>query len=144
MSVIPITLTYSSALVNYSNIVNQILSNEYAVKSNNRRIKTTASRGGRVVRGSRGHQGPVGRGVRGGRGRGTASINNDWEVAGMNGRTIRVHPDNRFENDQWFNIPEVTRLQITQMQRCYQSRKRQRTNAGSGTNSQYQHQRKFQ
>ena len=51
-----------------------------------------------------------------------------------------MHPAYRFENDQWFNIPEETHLQLTQMQRDYQSQKRQFTDAVSGTNSQYQQQ----
>ena len=38
MRVIPMTMTYSSALVNYRNTVNQIFPNKYAVKMNNRRV----------------------------------------------------------------------------------------------------------
>ena len=42
-----------------------------------------------------------------------------------------MHLDYVFENDQWFNIPEDTRLQLTHMQRDYHSQKRQRTDVGS-------------
>ena len=55
-----------------------------------------------------------------------------------------MYPDYRFENDQWFNIPEENRLQLTQTQRYYQSQKRQRTDASIRTNSQYQHKRQVQ
>ena len=55
-----------------------------------------------------------------------------------------MHTAYRFENDQWFNIPEDTWLQLTHMIRDYQSQKRQHTNAVSGTNSQCQQKRQFQ
>ena len=59
----------------------------------------------------------------------------------MNGNTIRLHPDYRFENDQWFNITEETRMQLTNMKRDYQSQNLQCTDAGSGTNYQCKQQR---
>ena len=140
MSATPVTITYSSTLASYRNTVNQRLPNVSTVKINNRMIQIIYSRGGRGGRGVRGHQGCGGRGGRGGRGRGIVSINGDWEVIELNGHTIRVHPACGFENDQWFNIPEGTRLQLTYIQRYYQSQKCQRTNAGIRTNSQCQQQ----
>ena len=53
---------------------------------------------------------------------------------------IRLNPAYRFENYLWFNITEETWLQLTHMKRYYQSRKRQSTNLGIRTNSQYQQQ----
>ena len=70
MRVIPMTTTYS-AIANYSNTVNQIFPNEYAVKRNNRGIQKSF-RGGRRGRGGYGHQGCGGRGGCGVRDRGTA------------------------------------------------------------------------
>ena len=112
MSVIPITMTYSSTLTNYRDTGNQRLPNESDAKINNRRIQTTASHGGRGVRGGHGHQGHSGRGGCGVHGRGTVREKDDREVTVLNVRTIRVYPAYRFENDQWFNIPEDTRLQL--------------------------------
>ena len=99
MSATPMTKTYSSALANYRNTVNQRFHNEYTVKRNNRRIQTTYSCGGRGGRGGRVYQGHGERGGRGGQGKGTVKINDDLEVTGLNERTIRVHPAYRFEND---------------------------------------------
>ena len=48
------------------------------MKSNNRRIQTTDSCGGRGGRGGRFHKGLGGRGVHGGQGRVTLRINYDW------------------------------------------------------------------
>ena len=59
-------MAYSSALENYRNTVDQRFPNEYNAKSNNRRIHTEYSFGGRVGRGGRVHQGRGGRGGRGG------------------------------------------------------------------------------
>ena len=95
-------------------------------------------------RGDRGQQCCGARGRRGGRGRGTVKINYDWGVTRINERIIRVHPDYRFENGQWFNIPENTWLQLTHMRRDYQSQKLQHNNDGSGTNSQCRQQRQVQ
>ena len=137
------TMNYSSALANYRKAFNQRLPNESAAKMNNRRIQKTIYRGRRGGRGGSGHQGCSGRGGSGGCVRGTVGRNDDWEVTGLNGCTIRVHPDYRLENDKWFNITEETRLQLKNMLRDYHSRKHQHTDAGIGTNSQYQYQRKF-
>ena len=76
--------------------LNQRFTNEYSVKSNNRRIQTKVSCGTRIVRGGWGHQGRSERGGRGGRGRGVVRRNYDWEITGLNGCTIRVHPAYRF------------------------------------------------
>ena len=144
MSATPMTTIYSSALVNYRNTVNQIFHNESTVKINNRWIQARYSCGVRGGRGSLSHQG---HGVRGGRRgwvRGPVRRNDDWEVTGLNGRTVRVHTDYRFENNQWFNIPEENCLQLAHMRRDYHSQKRQRTNASSRTKSQCQQQRKVQ
>ena len=99
-------MTYSSALANYRNTVNQRFSNESTVKSNHRRIQTKYSLSDRGVRGVRGHQGCGRRNGRGGRGRVIVRIIFYWDVTGLNEHTIRLHPYYRFDNDQWFYIPE--------------------------------------
>ena len=115
MSVIPMTMTHSSAGVNYRNTVNQRFTNETSAKKNNRKIQRTHSCGGRGGRGGRGNQGRGGRGGCGYRGRGTIRRNDYWEVTGLNGRTIRAHLSYWFKNDRCFNILEKTWLQLTQM-----------------------------
>ena len=77
MSVIPMTMTYSSVPANYRDTVNQRFPNEYYVKSNNRRIQTTCYCGGRGGRCGCGHQDRSGRGGRGGQYRGTGRKNDD-------------------------------------------------------------------
>ena len=119
ISVIPMTMIYSSALASYKNKVNQIFPNESSVKSNNRRIQITASPVGIGVRGGRGRQSCGGWGGHGGCGRGTIRINYDLEVTGLNLYTIRMYPVYRFETDEWFNITEDTWLQLTHMLRGY-------------------------
>ena len=98
INIIPVTMTvtYSSTLTNYSNVVNQRSPNESAVKSNTIRIQKIASCCGRVGRGGRSHQGCGGRGSHGGYCRSTVMKNYDWGVTGLNGHTIRVHPAYRF------------------------------------------------
>ena len=73
MRATPIIMTYSSALANYRNTVNQRFPNESTVKRNNISIQTTYSRGGITERGGSGHQGRGERGGCGVRGRGTVS-----------------------------------------------------------------------
>ena len=144
MSATPMTMAYSFALENYRNAVNQRFPNESTVKRNNIRIQTTYSHGGRGGRGGRGHQGRYGRGGHGGRGGGKVRKKYYWEVTELNGRTIKVHPYYMFEIYQWFNIPEYTWMKLTHIGRYYQSQNRQRTDAGRGTNSQFQQQRQVQ
>ena len=55
------------------------------------------------------------------------------EVIGINGKRIQVHPSYRFEENEWFNIPETVRKQLMQLRKEYQEAKRQRTD-----NSTYQ------
>ena len=114
------------------------------MKNNNIRTQTTASSGRRGGICGHGHQGRGGRGGHGGRGRVTITRNDYWEVTGLNGRTIKVYPEYRFENDHLFNIPEETWLQLTHMRKFYQSQNQQSTNTGSGINSKCQQQRNFQ
>ena len=83
------------------------------MKRDNRRIQTTTSRFGKLGKGGCGNQGRGGRGGNGVSGRGTVRRNYDWRVTGLNGCTSRVQPAYRFENYQWFNITEETRMQST-------------------------------
>ena len=79
MSVTPMNMTYSSVIKNYRNTINQRFPNEYASKTNNRRIQTTASCGGGRGGAGRVHQGHGGRGRGGEKGRVTVRINYEWE-----------------------------------------------------------------
>ena len=55
-----------------------------------------------------------------------------------------MNPFYSFEIYLWFNIPEDTWLKLTHIGSDHHSQKRQRTDDGSGTNSQCQHQRQVQ
>ena len=87
--------------------------------------------GDRGGRGVRGHQCCGGRGGHRGRGSGKVRGNDDWEITGLNGRTITVNTYYRFENDQWCIILEDTRLQLEHMRGDYHICNHQHTDAGS-------------
>ena len=127
MSMVPMNMTYAGALTNYRNVVNQRFPQGSIAKKTNRRVQATGTRG-RGGRGrGRGSQGRTGGcGGRGGRGGTRGRRNDDWDVIGIDGRTIHVHPAYQFENEQWFNIPEDTRRQLVQMRSEYRNRKRPR------------------
>ena len=92
-----------------------------------RRIQTLSGHGGKIRGGGRGS----GWGGQGGRGRGSgnpnARYNDECQVTGINGKVIKLHPSYHFKQDQWFNLPEDVSNQLTQMEREYQSNKRQCT-----------------
>ena len=137
MNMQPMQMTYESALSNYRNTVNQRNPTPTNPTRTRRRIQSTG-RGGQG-RGGR-SQGRGGRGGRNqpGRGRGPSNSRRDdeWQVTGLDGRQIKVHPAYRFEHDQWFNIPEDVRNQLSQMRRDYQSNQRRRLNGYNGNATQ--------
>ena len=75
-------------------------------------------------RGSQGRTG--GCGGCSGCGKNRGRRNDDWDVTGIDGRTIHVHPAYQFDNEQWFNIPKDMRRQLVQMQSDYRNWKRPR------------------
>ena len=99
------------------------------IKKTNHRVKSSnTSRSGRGKCSGRGGRGD--RGGHGGRGRGGnhnyGRRNNNWDITGLDGKKIHVHPAYQFNNDQWFNIPEKTRQQFVQLRREYRNRERSR------------------
>ena len=105
MTMVPMVVTYTSALANYCNVVHQRFPQGSTIKKTNRRVQSSnTSRSSRNNRSGRGNQGG-----HGGRGRGGGRRNDDWDVIGLDGKTIHVHPAYQFDNDQCFNIPEETR-----------------------------------
>jgi hypothetical protein len=140
MNVTPMTMNYEAALTNYRNIVNQRFPYDPNARKTNRRVQSTTGRGGRGPRTSGRGDGQGGRGGRG-RGRGNNKRSDAWEVIGINGKRIQVHPSYRFEETQWYNIPEPVRKQLMQMRKDYQQSKRQKSDqssyqSGYGTGSQ--------
>ena len=119
MSMVPMTVTYQTVLTNYRNTVNQRFSQGSIVKRNRRaevrsttgRHDSTSGRGFDRRGGGCGSCG--GRGGQGGRG--FKRRDDDWEVKGINGKTIYVHPAYQFENEPWFNLPEATWKQLIQL-----------------------------
>ena len=77
MRATPIIMTYSSALANYRNTVNQRFPNEYTAKRNNIRIQMTHNSGDIGGRGGHGHQCRGGRGGHGGKASATVRKNDD-------------------------------------------------------------------
>ena len=137
MAMIPVTVTYESALVNYRNVINQRFPQGSVAKKTNKRLQPSYTKGsGRGRQGRRGNYGCNSNrgGSGGGRGRGNSRRNDNWEVIGIDGRTIRVHPAYQFDNDQWFNIPEETHQRLVQLRREYRNRKRSRDGDEDNTN----------
>ena len=121
MNMTPMTMTFTSAMSNYHNTVNQRHPDN--ANTNNRRNrhiqKYTTGCGGRGGRGGRGQ----GRGS-GGRGNNNKRTHTDeWEVTGLNGQQIKVHPSYRLSEEVWFNLPENTRNQLVQMRQEYRANK---------------------
>ena len=108
MSMVPMNMTYAGALANYRNVVNQRFPQESITKETNGRIQSTGTCGRGGSGRGRGPQGQTS--GRGGSGR----RNDDWDVTGIDSRTIHVHPAYQFDNEQWFNIPKDTRRQLVQ------------------------------
>ena len=117
MNMVPMARTYASVLVNYRDTVNK---NFPDTSINNtitlQRVQQTNT--GSDGRGSSEIGGRGVRGVRGGRGwvgQDGGQRNDEWQVIGIDGTTIKVHPEYRFEHEQWFNIPETVRNQLNYM-----------------------------
>ena len=129
MKMVPMAMTYASALVNDINTVNQ--KSLYKAINNTRkrqRVQHTNTGCGGRVRSEVGVRG--GRGVRWGRGwsgRDGSRRNDECQVIGIDGTTIKVYAEYLFDHERWFNIPETVRNQIPQMRCEYQTNKRQRT-----------------
>ena len=132
MNIQPMVMTYTSALFNYRNTVNQRYPNANNTKTTCRKIQNLAGHGGKGRGGIRG----CGRGKRGGRGRGSrnpnARRNDEWQVKGINRKMIKAHPLHCFEQYQRFNIPEDICNQLNHMRREYQAKKCQHTNNYNG------------
>ena len=131
MTMVHIVVTYTLALANYRNVLHQRFPQGSTIKKTNHGVQSSnTSRSGRSNHGGRGNQG--GKSGHGGRGRGGNNNygrrNDDWDVIGLDGKTIHVHPAYQFDNEQWFNIPEDTRQQLVQLRREYKNQKRPRDN----------------
>ena len=127
MLMVPMIMTYAGALTNYRNVVNQRFPQGSIAKKTNRRIQSTGTRGRGGRSRGQGSQGWTGgRGGHGGCGNNRGRRNDDWDVTGIDCRTIHVHPAYQFDNEQWSNIPEDSRRQLVQMQSDYRNQKRPR------------------
>ena len=100
MYMVPTNMTYYTFLVNYRNTVNQKFPNTAVnIKSTRRRFQQTNTGSGRRVRNGRGNNRRGGRGGlskiggcgRGGRGGGQRD--DEWKVIGIDGTSIKVHPE---------------------------------------------------
>ena len=131
MNIIPMTMTFASAMANYRNTVNQRHpDNANTSNRRNRRIQNAnrytggrGSRGGSGGRGGRGQgRGNGGKGGKGGNNNKRAR-NDEWEVTGLDGQRVKVHPSYRLSEEVWFNLPEGTRNQLVQMRQEYRANK---------------------
>ena len=97
MNMIPMTMSFVSAMSNYHNTVNQRHHenvNTATTRRNHRIQNANRFTGGRGSGGGR--SGGRGRGNGGGRGdHNKCTCNDEWEVTGLNGQRVKVHPSYR-------------------------------------------------
>ena len=143
MNKVPRTITFQNALANYRNVVNEKFPQDQSAHTKKRRIQSTRSSHGGRGSGVRSHNGRghnSGRGSQfgrdnnnnrygsdnGGGNRTSARREDEWKVVGKNGKPVAVHPAYQFNRDDWFNLPEQVRHQLTAMRKEHKA-KRART-----------------
>ena len=52
-----------------------------------------------------------------------AKRNDEWKVVGKNGKQVAVHPAYQFDRDEWFNLPDQVRAQLSTMRKEYKAKK---------------------
>ena len=103
MNMQPMVMTYSSALANYRNTVSQ--RHPTSTNTNPGHTCQCIESAGRCGGKGKGGRSQVGQDIRNGksgrRGRNNPKggrHNNEWQVTGLDGKTIRIHPAYRFES----------------------------------------------
>ena len=139
MNKVPMTMTFDLAMTNYRNTVNVKFPDDLsAYKKTPRKVQTTTSTKGKGKNSYR-------NGKKGDNNNSNKCPNQDkgaQKVIGLDGKTISVHPAFKWDTDEWFNIPQPVRRQLTQMRNEYRESKRQ--HQMQETNTYYSQQQSYQ